>query len=68
MLEHHQFLWYLAHPVAPDAQHTYEENMADAMETWAKLLRAGFLVCAPWIGLCHALDDSKPEDRGSTCR
>lgn len=56
-------LWYLAHPIAPDAEHTYEENMADARLWWVRLLRRGINVCAPWYGLCHALDDTKQEDR-----
>lgn len=56
-------LWYLAHPVAPDKEHTYEENMTDARRWWVFLLRNNVKICAPWFGLCHALDDSKPEDR-----
>ncbi len=56
-------LWYLAHPIAPDDDHTYEDNMADARFWWCFLMRNGVTVCAPWFGLCHALDDSIPEDR-----
>lgn len=56
-------LWYLAHPVAPDERYSYEDNIADGRRWWARLLRANVSVCAPWFGLCHALDDSKPEDR-----
>lgn len=56
-------LWYLAHPVGPDSDKTYEQNMEDGMAWWAFLIRAGLSVCAPWVGLCHALDDGDDNDR-----
>ncbi len=56
-------LYYLAHPVAPDNHHTYEENREDAKEWWTLLLRERVNVCAPWIGLCSVLNDSDPADR-----
>ena len=56
-------LYYLAHPVGPDAEHSYEFNIADGEDWWRSLLRAGFNVDAPWLGLCHTLDDFDPVDR-----
>ena len=56
-------LYYLAHPVGPNKNHTYQENMQDGILWWTALLRAGWNVCAPWVGLCHALDDTDPHDR-----
>jgi len=56
-------LYYLAHPVGPDDVHTYEENIADGEDWWRALLRAGYNVDAPWLGLCHTLDDFDSADR-----
>ena len=56
-------LWYLAHPVAPDEGHTLKQNIRDGQEWWAFLTRAGFMVTAPWIGLCLTLDDNDETDR-----
>jgi hypothetical protein len=56
-------LWYLAHPVGADSNRTYEQNMEDGMAWWSFLIRAGLSVCAPWVGLCHALDDGDDNDR-----
>ena len=56
-------LWYLAHPVGEDSEMTYAQNLVDGMAWWAFLIRAGLSVCAPWVGLCHALDDGNDNDR-----
>ena len=56
-------LWYLAHPVGEDSEMTYAQNMVDGMAWWSFLIRAGLFVCAPWVGLCHALDDGNDTDR-----
>jgi hypothetical protein len=47
-------LWYLAHPVTPDDEHTFEQNL----EHTRKMLRVchtkGFYAIAPWYGMVEA--------------
>ena len=56
-------LYYMAHPVGPSGRFTLQDNLKNGAAWWTFLLRKGVNVCAPWLGLCHALDDANPIDR-----
>lgn len=56
-------VWYLAHPIAPDARFTYEQNIAHVVHMIKLCYKAGVRVIAPYHTLCMAFEDSNPEER-----
>ena len=63
-------LYYMAHPVAKyrtsgGISVTTPENLLLAHQHLAALVQAGIPTIAPWLGLCAALDDSRPGDRAA---
>jgi hypothetical protein len=55
-------VWYLAHPVAADAQFTTEQNLDHTVKIAEILFSAGFKVVAPWHLHCLFLRET-PENR-----
>lgn len=56
-------IWYLAHPVSPDARFTFEQNMAHALVVARIADDVGFKVCLPWYADCLYHDDSNASHR-----
>lgn len=56
-------VWYLAHPVAPDARFSYEENMSHVLHMAKLCWDEGFRVFVPWHTLCLIMPDSDPKLR-----
>ena len=66
-------LFFMAHPVGPYIAHdantqtqkeiTVQTNLNRAIFWQSICLSEGFPTIIPYYELCHALDDSKPEDR-----
>jgi hypothetical protein len=44
-------LWYFAHPATGDDEHTFQENMAHALQMQKLIWNAGLNVVNPWYSL-----------------
>lgn len=56
-------VWYLAHPIAPDEKHTFQDNMDDVVEKLKMCTEEGLNVIAPYHTLLLFQNDDKIEDR-----
>jgi hypothetical protein len=56
-------VYYLSHPLAPDGDYTFQENMDHVLHLVKLFFDEGWYVIAPYHTICLALDDEKPEDR-----
>lgn len=56
-------VWYLGHPLAGDAQYTFQQNMDHVIHMMRICYEEGFIVVAPYHTICLALDDDNSEWR-----
>lgn len=46
-------VWYLAHPVAPDGEYSFEQNMAHALKIARMVWEIDYRVTLPWYAQCR---------------
>lgn len=56
-------VWYLAHPIAPDEMHTFQDNMDDVVRILQLCWECGIRAIAPYHTLLLFQDDNKSDDR-----
>lgn len=56
-------VWYLSHPLAPDDQQNFAQNMAHVLHMMRLCFDEGFRVVTPYHTHCLVLDDTNDEHR-----